>query len=150
MWTSRVDRGFTLVEVVVSLGVFAILFSGALSVMLAEKKLEGWNRETGKNTAFLEALEGVMASSMSYGDILELKSSGRIFVGKEDMDMDKLQAGEVFNLFSEKEPESGSFITLLVAEGPVLEAELRLHQRIHGRTELSSTKFYKASCRRGP
>jgi len=64
--------------------------------------------------------------------------------------MDKLRAGEVFALFSENEPESGSYITLHVTEAPVLEAELRLHQRIHGRTELASTKFYKGSCRRGP
>jgi len=64
--------------------------------------------------------------------------------------MDKLRAGEVFALFSENEPESGSYITLHVTAAPVLAAELRLPQRIPGRPELASTKFYKGSCRRGP
>jgi prepilin-type N-terminal cleavage/methylation domain-containing protein len=148
MPTSRAKRGFTLVEVLLSLGVFAVLFSGALAVMVGEKKLERWNRETGRNTAFLEALREVMAEEVSYDELLELERTGRVYVAGEDMDLDMLLSEGSSGMFSNSEPETGSFITLHVTGGAVLEAELKLHQQVGGREELVSTKFYKGSFRR--
>lgn len=148
MWTSRADKGFTLVEVMVSLGIFALLFSGALAVMLGERKLEHRNRETIEKTAFLEALRGAMADDTSYDELLELKNKGRLYIAEGAMDMDNLRETGPSVMFSDQEPAEGCFISMHVAEGPVLEAELRLHLRTGGRTELVKTVFYKGSCRR--
>jgi len=85
MLTSKADRGFTLIEVMVSLGIFALIFSGALAVKLGEARLANWNKATRENITFLEAVRGTMADSMTYNEILELKNTGRVYICVEDV-----------------------------------------------------------------
>lgn len=148
MSISKADRGFTLIEVMVSLGIFAMLFSCSLAVMLSETSLAAWNRSTRDNLAFAEALSGVMADSMTYGEVLELMDTGRIYIRGEDMEMDFIKERGAYALFTEAEPAAGSHISLHITDGPVLEVELRLHQITRGKADVYRSKFWKGSYKR--
>lgn len=148
MCISKADKGFTLIEVMVSLGIFAMLFSGALAVMLSEASLAAWNRLTRDNIVFTEAVAWVMADGMTYSEVLELRDTGRIYIIGEDMEMDFLKERGAYDLFTGTEPAAGCHISLFITEGTVLEVEVRLHQTIRGKADLYSTKFWKGSYKR--
>jgi prepilin-type N-terminal cleavage/methylation domain-containing protein len=139
MLTSRADRGFTLIEVMVSLGIFALIFSGALTVKLSEAKLASWNIATRNNMVFLEAVRGTMVDSMTYIDILDIKNTGRVYICVEDVG--------TYN-FTAAKPDKVSYISLHIIEGPVLEVEMRLHQSAAGKVEVFYSKFYKGNYKR--
>ena len=139
MLTSKADRGFTLIEVMVSLGIFALIFSGALAVKLGEARLANLNKATRENITFLEAVRGTMADSMTYNEILELKNTGRVYICVEDVG--------IYN-FTVAKPDAVSCISLHIVEGPVLEVEMRLHQSIAGKVEEFYSKFYKGKYKR--
>jgi prepilin-type N-terminal cleavage/methylation domain-containing protein len=148
MSISKADKGFTLIEVMVSLGIFAMLFSGALAVMLSQTSLAAWNRSTRDNLAFAEAVAGVMADGMTYSEVLELRDTGRIYIRGEDMEMDFIKERGAYGLFTRTEPAAGSRISLHITEGPVLEVEVRLHQIIRGKADVYSSRFWKGSYKR--
>jgi prepilin-type N-terminal cleavage/methylation domain-containing protein len=148
MYISKADKGFTLIEVMVSLGIFAMLFSGAVAVMLSETSLAAWNRSIRYNLAFTEAVSGVMADGMTYSEVLKLRDTGRIYIRGEDMEMDFIKEREAYDLFTGTEPAAGSYISLNITEGPVLEVEVRLHQIVRGKADVYSSKFWKGSYKR--
>ena len=139
MLTLKAEEGFTLIEVVVSLGIFALIFSGALAVKLSEARLASWNSAARDNLTFLEAVRGTMADSMTYSDILDLKNTGRIYILVEDL--------EIYN-FTAAKPDKVSYISMHVIEGPVLEVEMRLHQYAVGKVEVFYSKFFKGKYKR--
>jgi prepilin-type N-terminal cleavage/methylation domain-containing protein len=139
MSTSKADRGFTLIEVIVSLGIFALIFSGALAVKLSEAKLANWNKATRESLTFLEAVRGTMAYSMTYNEILELKNTGRVYICVENVG--------IYD-FTAVKPDAVSCISLHIIEGPVLEVEMRLHQSVAGKVEVFYSKFYKGNYKR--
>jgi len=148
MSISKAKNGFTLIEVMVSLGIFALLFSGALAVMISETRLANWNRSTRDNIAFLGALKAVMEDEMTYSEVLELRNTGRIYIGGDDMEMELIKERGADALFTGTEPANGSYISLNITEGQVLEVEVRLNQTVCGRSEVFRSTFWKGSCRR--
>jgi prepilin-type N-terminal cleavage/methylation domain-containing protein len=139
MLISKAERGFTLIEVVVSLGIFALIFSGALAVKLSEERLANWNSTTRDNLTYLEAVRGIMVDSMTYSDILDLKNTGRVYICVEDLG--------IYN-FTAARPERVSYISMRIIEGPVIEVEMELHQYAFGKEEFFDSKFFKGKYKR--
>ncbi|MHC1721125.1 MAG: type II secretion system protein [Clostridiaceae bacterium] len=148
MLNSKADKGFTIIEVIISLCIFAMIFSGALLIMKSTVKLKAWNEATKTNLDCLEGLKGIMENSMSYNDIIDLCRSGRIYIAEENLNLDTMKAEEIESIFTELKPEEGSYITIYASEGNVLTVEIDLYQKAGSMENEFITKFYKGSYRR--
>lgn len=148
MLNSKAKQGFTLIEVVISLFIFTLVFMGALEIMKNSIELKEWNRTSKNNLDCLEGLKGIMISSMSNSDITGLLCSGRIYVAEENLDMDTIKGEDVKSIFTASKPEEGDYITVNILEGDVLTVEMELYQKTGRSENVFSAKFYKGSYRR--
>jgi len=148
MLNSKAKKGFTLIEVIISLCIFTLIFSGALYIMKNAVNLNEWNKTAKNGLDCLEGLKGIMISSMNYDDILDLCSSGRIYVAEENLNLDRIKAEDTKSIFTASKPEEGSYITINDSGGNVLTVEMDLYQKAGSLENEFSTKFYKGSYRR--
>jgi len=148
MLNSKAKQGFTLIEVLISLFIFTLVFIGALDIMKNSVELKEWNKTTKNNLDCLEGLKEIMMGSMSHSDITGLLSSGKIYVVEENLHLDAIKGADIKSIFTASKPEEGDYITVNISEGKVLMVEIDLYQKT-GRVENGfSTKFYKGSYRR--
>lgn len=126
MWISKTKKGFTILEVILSLSIFAMMSSFALSLMIDSKKLEKNYIQLNTNISFLEGIKSVMASSFSYNDILTLKSENRLYISSENMDYESLKDNRTKSIFTRYEPEHFPYIYVSIEGDKVIKATLNL------------------------
>lgn len=148
MWNLRTENGFTLIEVLISLSLFAMLFCGALTIKLSELKLERSNNYYGGSFAYFEGLKGVASKNLSYNDISYLRNSSKIYVSKDNMDYELLKGDEVSSIFTEIKPEEYPYIAFDIQGEEVLNVTMVLHSRIYDKEEVFTTRFYKGRYKR--
>jgi len=148
MWNLKTSKGFALIEVMISLSLFAMLFSAALSIMISELKLEKCNSESCKSLAYLEGLKEVGANNFSYDDVLYLKNQNKLYVSSGKMEYDLLEGSEVKAIFTDLKPNSYPYIAINIKGESVLTVTMELHSLICNREDVFSTCFYKGMYKR--
>lgn len=141
-------EGFTLVEIMVSLCIFSLIFTGVMDIMIASVKLEKWNKSTRNNLTCFKALKGIMESTMNYDDIVWIADNGRVYVTQENLDFNKIKSNDIKKIFSMSKPEKGSFISIEIEGDDVLTVKMVLYQACGREHDEFSTKFYKGNYKR--
>ena len=121
--------GFTLVEVLCSLGIFSIIFICMMSFDVTSLNIRNDIKNINNNAVIMESLKNSIIYSMSYERLEQLKSSNRVFVNKENMTLSKIQMG-VNGVFSENAIATDNYIQLsfLKYEFKVYTLRLSLHK----------------------
>ena len=137
-------KGFTLLEVLCSLGIFSIIFICMMSFDITSLNIKKDIKAINNNVSIMEALKNNIIYAMTFEGLEELQVTNRIFVNKENMNLDKIQIG-VMNVFSDKANVENSYIQLsfLKCEFKVYTLRLSLHD---GKPEDSielQCNFYK-------
>lgn len=137
-------KGFTLLEVLCSLGIFSIIFICMMSFDVTSLNIKKDIKAINNNVSIMEALKNNIIYSMTFEGLEELQVTNRIFVNKENMNLDKIQIG-VMDVFSDKANAEDSYIQLsfLKCEFKVYTLRLTLHD---GKPEDSielQCNFYK-------
>lgn len=148
MLNLKIKKGFTLIEVLLSMSLFAMLFSAALSIKLSELKVEKWNSECNKNLAYLEGLKVVMANNFSYSDVLSLKNGNKIYINKDNMKYDLLEVSDVKSVFTDVKPISNPYIVLNIQGENVLDVTIEFYSLVNNKEDVYFAKFYKGMYKR--
>ena len=121
-------KGFTLVEVLCSLGVFSIIFICMMSFDVTSLNIKNDIRNINNNVVIMETLKNNIIYSMTFEGLEQLQSSSRVFVNKENMSLSKIQMG-IMAVFSEKAMTTDNYIQLsfLKREFKVYTLRLSLH-----------------------
>ncbi|MGE5627473.1 MAG: type II secretion system protein [Solirubrobacterales bacterium] len=146
MWISKTNKGFTILEVILSLSIFAMMSSFALALMINSKKLENQYNNLNKNLSYLEGIKTIMVSSYSYNDILTLKNDNRVYISNENMDYELLKDNRSKSIFTSVEPKHVPYIYLNFEGDKVIKATLILKTE----NELYKTELFKGSYKRNP
>ena len=147
MLNSKTNKGFTLIEILISLSLFTMLFSFALSMELSKLKLERYNNDLRLSLSYLEGLRGVAANNLSYMDILNLKNSNKIYVGKDNMNFELLKEYSSL-IFTYEKPGGYPYIILDISGEEVLNVTMELHSFHYGKEEIITTRLYKGRYKR--
>jgi len=104
-------KGFTLVEVICSLGVFSIIFMCIISYEVASLKMKKEIKNTNNNVVIIENLKNNIIYAMSFMELSNLNLDGKIYINKKDiiLDENKILAKTVF---TNQEPTSSPYIKL--------------------------------------
>ncbi len=136
-------KGFTLVEVMVSLSIFTLLSFFSFSMMFSSLRLAQSNERQSENLAALEALKCIMTYNFSYEEVMELKNDNRIYLDLQDFPYEYFKDQRLKEAFSSQMPDSGEYISLDIKEGSVLVVNLSMHYKFNNREEICKTEFYK-------
>ncbi|MGK0466252.1 type IV pilus modification PilV family protein [Clostridium sp.] len=96
----RSDKGFTLVEVICSLGIFSILFISVMSYDITSSKIKNTIKDTNNNVFILETIKNNMIYAMTFQELEVLKRNDRVFINSGNMTLPKIKQSTM-NVFSE-------------------------------------------------
>jgi len=148
MWNLKTNKEFILIEILISISLFAMLFSFALSLELNELKLGRYNNDFRSSVSFLEGLRGVTVNNLSYNDILYIKNSNKIYVNKANMNYELLKGDIINSIFDEEKPGKYPYISLDIRGEDVLNITMELHSLKDNKEEVLSTRLYKGRYKR--
>lgn len=143
MLISKNKRGFTLVEVLVSLGIFAMVLLSAVSLMATSNKLEKRYNRLQKEITYLEGLKGVMEGNFSHSEISNLKNENKIYITKENMDYEYLKDERIKSAFTSSEPDKMPYISIQVEGDRVLKVVINLNTWGDKEKQIYQGVFYK-------
>jgi len=128
MLVSLNKKGFTLVEVLCSLGVFSITFICMTSFYISSLNMKKDIKTINNNLIIMETLKNNIIYSMTVEELVLLKTSGKIYIRKENMNFDKIKL-KVMDVFSNQDSVEGPFIKLIISEPDmkVYKLNLSLH-----------------------
>ena len=137
-------KGFTLVELICSLGIFSIIFISMISYGVASLSMKKGIKAINDNVFIMEGLKNNIIYSMSFEELEQLKNDNRVFINKENMTFDKIQTA-LLDVFSNTPCEENAYLELrfLKYEFKVYTLGLFLHSESrNGAVELQCN-FYK-------
>jgi len=91
MLVSLKNKGFTLVEVLCSLGVFSIIFVCMMSFDVTALNMKKDISSTKNNIAIMEALKNNIIYSMTFEELKLLQTNSKFYVNSENMSVDRIR-----------------------------------------------------------
>lgn len=104
-------KGFTLVEILCSLGVFSIIFVSMMSYEVTYLNVKRKTSIINDNIFIMEAIKNNIIYNMTFEEIEQLQSENRIFINKENMTFNKCNTA-LMNAFSEQADAEKPYIKL--------------------------------------
>ena len=107
-------KGFTLVEVICSLGVFSIIFTCLMSYEVASLNMKKDIRNINNNVIVMENLKNNIIYDMTFIELNTLNAKGMIYINKNNITLDE---NKMINnaVFTNKKPELSSYMKLTVS-----------------------------------
>lgn len=139
-----IKRGFTLLEVLCSLGIFSIIFLSIFSYEVTSLKLKKDIKNNNNDVIIMEAVKNNIIYSMTFEDLEQLQVDNKIFINSENMTLDKIKS-QVVDVFSGEANYSFPYIQLnfLKFESKVYTLSLSLHAGIPENNIKLQCNFYK-------
>ncbi|MCB2291975.1 prepilin-type N-terminal cleavage/methylation domain-containing protein [Clostridium algoriphilum] len=104
-------KGFTLIEVLCSLGVFSIIFICIMSFDITSLNMKKDIKTTNNNVLIMEAIKNNIIYTMTYAELEGLIKEEKIYINREYMTFDKIKIG-VMDAFSSQMPVANQYIKL--------------------------------------
>lgn len=137
-------KGFTMIEVLCSLGIFSIIFICMISFEVTSLNIKKDIKNINNYVTIMECLKNNIIYSMSFEGLEQLQKNNSVFVNKENMTLNKIQTG-VMEVFSEEAILTDAYIQLnfLKCEFKVYTLSLSLHDGRSEDTIELQCNFYK-------
>jgi len=148
MFRSNKKKGITLIEVICSITLFAILFMITLTMELQVLKVQRYNKQTNKYALFMEEIKNIMIYNATYDELKRLKSENRYYISTENIDFDKLIEKDVMNMFIETKPLKEPYLEVGVEDGKVLKVNFKLYAKVINNIIVMECEFYKGKYKR--
>lgn len=142
----RSDKGFTLVEVICSLGIFSIIFISVMSYDITSSKMKNTIKTTNDNVFIMETIKNNIIYSITFEELEVLKTDNRVFINSENMTLLKIKQS-IMNVFSEDALSGSPYVKLdfLSHELNVYSLRLSLYDDTQSSTPSLQCNFYKGN-----
>ncbi|WP_298837287.1 type II secretion system protein [Clostridium sp.] len=137
-------KGFTLVEVLCSLGVFSIIFICMMSFDRASINMKNDINNINSDVTIMEAIKNNIIYSMTFEKLKKLEENKSFFVNKEDMNFDKSKT-DIIYVFTNSRPTKIPYIELTISNDGlnVYKLKLLLHTGKTKELDEIQCNFYK-------
>lgn len=144
-------KGFTLIEVICSLSIFAIIFAYIMNFQLRDIRLSKYNDEMNRAIEFVEALKNNIIYKWEYEEIRHIYYSllngdlkEKLYINKDNINIEELENKEIKDIVS-KHCYSPMFIEFQVRgiDENVIKISLRFNVNSDIGKEVIETQVYK-------
>lgn len=148
MLISNSKKGFTLIEVLCSVTLFAVLFMIVLTMQINVLKVQRYTKQVNSYSLFMEELKNTMIYNSTYDEIEKLNLEHRYYIPEENIDIDKLREQGVINMFVETKPLKEPYLEIKIENDKVLRVNLKLYVNVINSTKVMESEFYKGKYKR--
>lgn len=144
MLKSLNKKGFTLVEVLCSLGIFSIIFICMISYDITSRSMKKDIKTMNNNVLIMETLKNNIIYSMTYEELEKLKNNKKFYINKENMAFEKIKIAAK-DVFSDQVSVENPYIELIFIkyELKVYSLRLSLHSGKTKKITELQCNFYK-------
>lgn len=137
-------KGFTLVEVLCSLGVFSIIFICMMSFDVSSLKMKKDIKTMNNNVLIMGALKNNIIYSLTFEELEQLKTEKKFYINSENMTFDKIKI-PLMDVFTDKAYNNSPYMELRfsVPELKVYKLNLSLYCYKPSKTLELQCNFYK-------
>ena len=125
MLKSLSKKGFTLVEVICSLGVFSVIFVCMISYEVTSLNIKKNTKIINDNILIMEAFKNKILYTMTFEEVEQLQRDNRIFINKENMTFNKCNT-VLMDAFSEQVNTEKTYMKLSFLKSEFKVYSLRL------------------------
>jgi len=142
----RSDKGFTLVEVICSLGIFSIIFISVMSYDITSSKMKNTIKNTNDNVFIMETIKNNIIYSMTFEEVEVLKRDNMVFINSGNMTLPKIKQSTM-NVFSDEALTGSPYVKLdfLSYELNVYSLRLSLYDDSQRNIPSLQCNFYKGN-----
>lgn len=145
MWKSRTLKGFSLIEVIIALAIYSILFFTALSIYSNNIRLKSYNKTLTSHTSYIEALKNIIIYTSDFSTISSLCDGNVRFINKNNLSLHILKEKSLDEIITPTYDGSNTFISVTGTIDKVLRLELVMNINIFGRNEVLQCIIYKGN-----
>jgi prepilin-type N-terminal cleavage/methylation domain-containing protein len=141
------EKGFTLIEVLCSMAIFAILFSLALQIQLDSRNIKRYNHKLKSYTYEFSYIKNSIIYNLSYNDVIKLWDENKRYVNLTDDFIDKSVPKSAKELFLDRN-STKNYIEIEVEKGEILKIYLKMNVNVYGIMKSKECEFYKGNFQR--
>lgn len=151
MFKLKKVKGFSLLEVICSISIFAIIFIYIINLELRDIKLNKYNDNTSKAIEFIEALKNNIVYKYEYEEIKDIFNAhsnedlgDKLYINKNNANIKALENINLTDIIS-KENNGSIFIEIFIGniDENVIEINLKLNMNSSIDCNCIETKIYK-------
>ena len=137
MLISKTEKGFSLIEAIISTAVFMIILSYIASMYAKVINIKNENKLIYEYTAFIEALKNNMEYNMTYDDLQSLYTHSKLYIYSDDINIDLLKNKDIKSIFKSTSDKNYPYAVISMEkinenseyEAYAVTAELKYHLR---------------------
>lgn len=99
MLISKTEKGFSMIEAVISTAMFMIILSCIVNMYAKVINIKNENKLIYQYTAFMEALKNNMEYNMTYDDLQNLYTDSKLYIYSGDINIDSLKNKDIKSIF---------------------------------------------------
>lgn len=142
----KIDKGYSLIEAVISLALFSILFMTVISLSFSSIRIKNYTNSVKKHRFFLETLKNTLFYNTAYSELKSLQSVSLHYINRSNMEISSIKNGSISSLITSASGEK-PYIYIRISGEEVLRVELELHYKIFNRDEMMGCEFYRGNYR---
>lgn len=99
MLISKTEKGFSMIEAILSTAMFMIILSCIVNMYAKVINIKNENKLIYQYTAFMEALKNNMEYNMTYDDLQNLYTDSKLYIYSGDINIDSLKNKDIKSIF---------------------------------------------------
>ena len=138
-------KGFSMIEVLCSLMIISIALSYVFHTEMNYIKTRNYLEARDQKTKILEAVVTELTYNCSYQDISNLSESGKVYISKENLNLDNFMNSDIKTVFSVVNKNEKPYISLYIIKDKVIKVTANMYFKLMNKEEMIKCDFYKGN-----
>ncbi|MDP4091276.1 MAG: type II secretion system protein [Bacillota bacterium] len=145
MWKLRIKKGFTLVETVIALSIFALIMASVFSVEAVSVNERAINRKLDYYIDCMEAASSTIIANNGYDTLKSLSSASQWYINEDNLKFEALTSSNVISLLETSTTSGSSNMKIQVSGSKVLIITFQINFTFKGKVESITHEAYKGN-----
>ncbi|NLZ47351.1 MAG: hypothetical protein GX895_00945 [Clostridiales bacterium] len=141
----RIKKGNTLLDVMISLCVFALMFLAAFDMYMAKARLKNQNNLLANYLNCVEVAAGNICLNHSYEELLNYSGENIWYISSQHLSVEELRQPQILSLLKPSTDNEDTYLSVKISGDDVLKLSFKLKYTIGGKVDVIEYETYKGS-----
>ena len=148
MFKLKTRKGYILIEILCAMTIFTMLVASSIAVFYQSRKIKKIKNDNLNCFIFAEGLKNNIMYNSNYEDLCYLRENNKLYITKENMNLDKLKNKDILEIFKNDFKEDTPYIKLDIKGQDILKINMKLYSNEKNKLKAVCCEFYKGRYKR--
>lgn len=135
--------GFTIIEVMCALSIFALIFMTTIGIRFSTIKMKAYNDKMEKYIGNINEVKSEILSNSSDEEINSMLNLGEVYISKDNIDTESIRHKKITEIITTSLPYEKPYMKISLSKDNLITVNLELYIDILGKEESLVCKFYQ-------